>query len=147
MMVSECISTTPSLCKKLTGIYLGNGSNCDPSACEVPPVGACCLYTGCIICTVDQCNSGGGNWFGADSNCADCPPPVEPEVLGACCVNGTCVRTTSDDCFAGGGSYAGDEVDCIDADCPSACLGDVTGDGEVNVNDLLIVIANWNNCP
>ena len=113
-------------------------------------LGTCCTNNDiyCVSLTLEaDCTAYGGTWLGEGTSCDDCPPPVEPEVLGACCVNGTCVRTTFDDCFAGGGSYAGDDIDCDEAQCPETCQGDVNDDGNVDVVDLLTVIANWNDCP
>ena len=89
-----------------------------------------------------------GQWLGQATSCDDCPPPVEPDPTGACCISGGCVLATNIDCFAGGGTYAGDDVACADAGCPSTCLGDANGDGEVSVNDILLVISQFGvTCP
>ena len=67
-----------------------------------------------------------------------------PPANGACCVCTGCSILTEDQCADLGGQYlAGLPCD----ECPPPCLGDVNGDGQVNVADLLTVIANWNNCP
>jgi hypothetical protein len=66
---------------------------------------------------------------------------------GACCTNDQCVILSQDICDQVYGNYLGDSTTCASNPCPTPCLGDVTGDGQVNVNDLLTVIANWNNCP
>ena len=69
--------------------------------------------------------------------------------VGACCISTTvvCEIAQEYDCIRFGGLWQGLETTCEDADCPTTCLGDVTGDGEVSVNDLLTVIANWGPCP
>ena len=64
---------------------------------------------------------------------------------GACCVSTGCESLSSDDCIALGGTWLGEGGSCDD--CAPTCQGDTNGDGVVNVDDLLIVIANWNNCP
>ena len=47
----------------------------------------------------------------------------------------------------GGTLSNGGEEDCSSAECAEPCLGDVNNDSEINVNDLLTVIANWGGCP
>ena len=69
--------------------------------------------------------------------------------VGACCISTAVICTTAQeaDCLQFGGQWQGLDTTCEDADCPTSCLGDVTGDGEVSTNDLLTVIANWGPCP
>ncbi|MCH2154227.1 MAG: hypothetical protein MK089_12880, partial [Phycisphaerales bacterium] len=67
---------------------------------------------------------------------------------GACCINGACIPSTAEGCFVGGGAYAGDGVECEDAECPETCPGDLTGDSQVTIVDLLFVIEQWGvTCP
>lgn len=88
-------------------------------------------------------SDGGGNSF-----FETCPPPVGEELSGACCADEVCVISAEDDCLYFGGSWLGDGTSCADSPCPSACLGDTDGDGEVNVNDILLVIARFGvTCP
>jgi hypothetical protein len=72
-----------------------------------------------------------------------------PELIGACCTGNKigCVIATQEDCEYFGHVWLGQGVTCDDSPCPTSCLGDVTGDGEVSINDLLTVIANWGPCP
>jgi parallel beta-helix repeat protein/predicted outer membrane repeat protein len=70
-----------------------------------------------------------------------CPIP------GACCTNGECVIAEQADCLAFHATWLGDGTTCDDSPCPIACLSDVNGDGEVSVNDILTLIANWGPCP
>ncbi|MDP7029915.1 MAG: hypothetical protein QF733_06815, partial [Phycisphaerales bacterium] len=74
---------------------------------------------------------------------------VCPWYQGACCTGNelACVVATEEDCEHFGHIWLGEGTTCDDSPCPIACLGDVTGDGEVSTNDLLTVIANWGPCP
>ncbi|MCH2133660.1 MAG: right-handed parallel beta-helix repeat-containing protein [Phycisphaerales bacterium] len=116
---------------------------------ETCPVyeGACCTNGGCVQVQADDCSGFLGNWLGAGSSCDDCPPVVEPEDTGACCVQGYCSLLTEDQCFDLSGSYAGDDVTCEDAGCPVNCSGDINGDGQVGIVDILTVIDRWGLCP
>ncbi len=63
---------------------------------------------------------------------------------GACCVNTTvCLSLAESNCIAGGGTYHGDFVACTDVDCAASCDGDANGDGVVDVEDVLVVIAGF----
>ncbi|MCH2133658.1 MAG: right-handed parallel beta-helix repeat-containing protein [Phycisphaerales bacterium] len=85
-------------------------------------------------------DDGGGNIIQAN-----CP------LAGACCTgNGTiCVSESSQlDCLVYGGTWIGEGVSCENAGCQAPCLGDADGDGVVDVNDILLVIARFNvACP
>ena len=66
----------------------------------------------------------------------------------ACCVNGACIMVEPLMCDDVGGTLmSGGEEDCSSTECAEPCLGDVNNDSEINVNDLLTVIANWGGCP
>ena len=66
----------------------------------------------------------------------------------ACCVNGACIMVVPLMCDDVGGTLvSGGEEDCNATQCAEPCLGDVNNDSEINVNDLLTVIANWGGCP
>ena len=124
------------------------GDHCEEDSCEdcsgLPiPTGACCLDTGCFVTTNLECTKVGGTWIGEDTDCNGCNDP--PATTGPCCVTSGCFTGTSEQCTAAGGTWLGPEGTC-DA-CTQACPGDATGDGQVNVEDLLTVIANWNSCP
>ncbi len=83
-----------------------------------------------------------GNQFFAVSDTAEpCPDPT-----GACCIDISCSDVTSVDCLAIGGEYIGDGSFCNGDPAPCApepCEGDVDGDGDVDVSDILTVISNW----
>ena len=140
------------ICSNSPGQISGNwtdlGGNSIATIC--PPIGACCLNSspGCVVDIESRCVMYGGEWLGIGSSCADCSGPVEPEVLGACCINGACIPSTAEGCFDGGGSYAGEGIECEDAGCPETCPGDLTGDNQVTIIDLLFVIEQWGvTCP
>ena len=72
-----------------------------------------------------------------------------PDVVGACCTGNQsgCVASAQADCEYFGGTFMGYGAQCADVSCPTSCLGDINGDGQVSTNDLLTVIANWGVCP
>ena len=83
-----------------------------------------------------------------DANPADgIPDACQGLPLGACCHNGGCILSTFDDCFSAGGSFAGNGIGCADANCPTTCAGDVNGDNQVGIVDLLTIIDGWGFCP
>ncbi|MBM44606.1 MAG: hypothetical protein CMJ36_06315 [Phycisphaerae bacterium] len=65
---------------------------------------------------------------------------------GACCIAGACVMTTIDACEDARGQWWGDGVDCAGSPCPPPCPADVSGDGVVNMTDLLRVLDAWGWC-
>ncbi len=69
-----------------------------------------------------------------------------PDPTGACCVSETvCLPLPESNCVAGGGTYMGDFVACSSVDCATSCDGDCNGDGDVAVEDLLQLIADFGN--
>lgn len=71
----------------------------------------------------------------------DCGP------AGACCLHGYCVMTTVDACEDAGGQWRGEHVACAGDTCPPPCPADASGDGVVNMTDLLRVLDAWGWCP
>ncbi|MCI0676095.1 MAG: dockerin type I domain-containing protein [Phycisphaerales bacterium] len=70
--------------------------------------------------------------------------PYVPDALGACCLDdGTCVELDSANCICSGGTFQGVLQPCGAVACPQPCPADLTGDGQVNVADLLAMIAAW----
>ena len=67
--------------------------------------------------------------------------------LGACCLDGLCITTAAADCSGNSGSWGGPDSSCADFNCPESCPADVDGDGEVDIADLLTLIAAWGVCP
>jgi hypothetical protein len=65
---------------------------------------------------------------------------------GACCIRDVCVQTASVACWEAGGLYRGEDSTCTEA-CDQVCDEDVTGDGVVNMTDVLRVISAFGFCP
>ncbi|MDG1838900.1 MAG: hypothetical protein P8I91_08880, partial [Phycisphaerales bacterium] len=66
-------------------------------------------------------------------------------MTAVCCLNGACMQGTEVDCMAAGGTWLGESGLCND--CPSTCDGDITGDGQLGIHDLLIMLETWGPCP
>ena len=100
------------------------------------------MLTGSTLCS-NAPNQLVGNWTdeGGNTVTAICPVP------GACCTNDNCIVSEQEDCVTFFGQWLGEGTTCENNPCPTSCLGDVTGDGQVNVSDLLAVIAVWGACP
>jgi hypothetical protein len=98
--------------------------------------------TNCTLCS-NTVNQIFGNWTdeGGNTVTAICPVP------GACCTNDGCVISEQEDCITFLGQWQGEGTTCEDNPCPTLCLGDVTGDGQVDVTDILVVISVWGACP
>ena len=90
----------------------------------------------------DPITDGGGNIINDI-----CPPPLKLIATGACCVDGNCLTLNATDCGLAGGTYQGDDTDCVIVICPAACPSDINGDGNINVTDLLALLAAWGACP
>jgi hypothetical protein len=83
----------------------------------------------------------GNQHFAVGDTALPCPDPT-----GACCFDTDCNDLSETDCLALGGEYNGDGSFCNGDPPPCApepCEGDVTGDGVVDVADVLTVIGNW----
>ena len=65
-------------------------------------------------------------------------------MTAVCCLNGACMQGTEVDCMAAGGTWLGESGLCND--CPSTCDGDITGDGQLGIQDLLIMLETWGPC-
>ena len=73
------------------------------------PIGACCIGSQCIEATQAICSTGGGDYQGDDTTCAQvsCIAPT-----GACCINYVCSISEEVACISAGGSYQGDDSVC-----------------------------------
>jgi parallel beta-helix repeat protein len=96
----------------------------------------------CTLCS-NTPNQIWGPWSdeGGNTVAAICPVP------GACCTNDHCLVSEQEKCLAFFGQWQGEGTTCEDNPCPTSCLGDVTGDGQVDVTDILVVISVWGACP
>jgi hypothetical protein len=146
-----CALVDEPTCNEYHGTFYGSGTTCADVSCQQPDTnwGACCLTQDiCIIATEGDCSVSGGAYQGDTTICQSADCFVLPPDTGACCMGfSECVATREAECVDAGGAFAGVGVTCDDAGCPETCLGDVNGDGEVSVNDILTVVANWGPCP
>ena len=127
------------------GIYQGDGSTCGGPEC-----GGCCLPDESCVGNVppDGCAALGGSHEPA-TECTDMDCAV-----GACCFgDATCQELREADCTGAGGAWKGPDSVCGDFDqdgtddaCES-CRSDTNGDGFVNVQDFLNLLADWGPCP
>jgi hypothetical protein len=69
--------------------------------------------------------------------------------IGACCTSNhlTCVEAPGIVCIQFGLEFLGEGTTCENASCVTSCPGDMNGDGNVDVSDLMILIAYWGACP
>lgn len=138
MVISGCTGcgNFPS---EFSGPYQDGGSNFFEGSCITEV--ACCLGTACIELIETDCTNNGGEILDApcsESNCSS---------EGACCISGTCTVTTVETCFSLGGSFAGNNTDCTTTNCQISCEGDISGNGDVGLTDLIAVLSNWGPCP
>ena len=141
-----CALLFSSDCVAQGGQFEGEGVDCASVTCP-QPVGACCLPTsgGCLDLTDADCGLVGGLWQGPGTDCAsfNCFPP------GACCLpDGSCTDIGNEiACNTAGGSFQGVGTTCAGLFCPVPCPADINGDGNVNVTDLLELLAAWGPNP
>jgi len=65
-------------------------------------------------------------------------------INGGCCLQNGCLFGPESACDAVGGQFLGAGVACGDGEvCIEECPSDVTGDGAVNANDILALLAAW----
>ncbi len=142
----SCALLLPNDCAAQGGQFEGEGVDCASVTCP-QPVGACCLPLsgGCHDLTDADCGLVGGLWQGPGTDCATfvCFPP------GACCLpDGSCTDIGNEiDCDAAGGTFQGVGTTCAGLFCPLPCPADFNGDGNVNVTDLLELLAAWGPNP
>ena len=129
----------------IVGSWQNGGGNQFYTECG-DVLGACCVDAGCFETNPTWCETVNGNWLGFDATCADQICGIEPG-FGACCVNGEAIALYGIDCEKVQGTFMGEGTNPNDVTCPVHCAEDVTGDGQVNVSDLLAIIAVWGACP
>jgi len=108
--------------------------------------GACCINEICYEIAFDDCSKTNGEWLGYNINCS-AKLCMQTPVFGACCVNGEAVLLYELDCDRILGTFMGEGTNPDDVTCPAHCAEDITGDGVVDVSDLLAIIAVWGACP
>ncbi len=126
------------------------GESCECIPCDQPPpTGACCYMnaSGDMLCAtmeIGPCLAlPNSTFYGVGSLCDDvvCCDPV-----GSCCILGNCLLASADQCELAQGTFAGIGTQCVNMNCEN-CIGDINHDGQVNVADLLIMIAAFGVCP
>ena len=151
--ISSCVFQNNIAKNKGGGIYTTTN--------DAPTIGAC-------IFSANTALSGGAvycndvAYIGSTKICKNSEPQIignwsdsgQNEISefcdgGACCTNNQalCVMTTEGECLKFGGTFTAYGTNCTENPCPTSCLGDVTGDGQVDVSDLLVVIGVWGACP
>jgi len=139
----NCLELTAGDCATAGGTFLGAGTTCDGTGC---PTGACCLTDGTCVDGQTQagCEAMGGTFEGVGTTCAtvSCPEPT-----GACCFDtGGCLELIQSDCTLAGGNWQGAGTTCADvdgdgiADACQGCVGDINGDGSVDVGDFFAFV-------
>ena len=112
-----------------------------------PVSGACCLINSCQLMGQADCETAGGMWLPGQLECLENTCDV---AYGACCTNDTCVMEFLDagDCLIYGGTWLGPGSNCDQCEkTGEGCAGDLDGDGDVDVLDLLAIIDAWGDCP
>jgi hypothetical protein len=145
-----CIETDPGTCEKLQGLFYP-GIPCICIPCEQPePIGACCFlevdsgYMVCVELTQYDCEKKPESSYAGDNTICDDEYCCKP--IGACCVNGQCLLVSVEQCETASGLYYGDGAVCDTIEC-EYCPADLNNDGDVDVGDILILIAAWGICP
>ena len=131
-------------CDNQPNNFQGTVNTSDPSnniSVDCEEEVSCCLPGSCLVLPTSTCADAGGISLTGDCNQEDCPNE------GACCIDGDCVFTTLETCFDLGGNYAGFGTDCASTICESSCEGDISGNGDVGLTDLIAVLSNWGPCP
>ena len=73
-----CLPTLEYVCDNAGGTWQGIGSNCENAGCPpAEPTGACCVSSGCVANSNDDCTALGGTWLGDDGSCDDCAPTCQ----------------------------------------------------------------------
>ncbi|MEZ4648983.1 MAG: hypothetical protein R3E97_09415 [Candidatus Eisenbacteria bacterium] len=74
-----CVVMLDEECLQVGGLFMGQGTVCDPNPCDCPPFGACCLSDGsCDLGTEAECMNQGGDWMGEGTTCDPDPCPPVP---------------------------------------------------------------------
>jgi hypothetical protein len=113
----SCHLLTAAECVAQNGVFLGEGTTCDPNPCDCPPpMGACCFQDcTCQVLTQENCYASGGYWLGPSVFCEPSPCECPP---GACCFpDGSCAYMNQIQCAASGGQFYGFGVPCDPNPC------------------------------
>ncbi len=154
-MTSNCtvILDSPTICVNLVCDVIEDFSGIEPTingeiqGCS-SGLGACCGGVACWEMTHNDCLEGGGTYSGEDTACqmVECFGTD----AGACCMIDICIMAASEGaCIEAGGLLQGAMILCDDEEvsCPEGCPADLSGDGSVEVNDIIELISAWGACP
>jgi len=133
-----CVEATGNGCGSVGGAFYP-GISCGQIDCSSPSdSGACCIDDTCFYMTGFDCELFAGTFFSVGTSCEDidCADPV-----GACCSGDDCFPSTPNSCLIADGEWQGEGVQCDDVMC--GCPGDATGDGLVTTDDVLAIISHW----
>ena len=128
-------TAAPQFHVDMTCAELNNGDGCIPR-------GACCVSEGpdgyCLDITEAECDD---HEFASWQECIECTL-VQCEPIGACIVDvATCHVLPESECLVINGTFMGANTACEWV--PDGCEGDANDNGFVDIDDLLIVIADW----
>jgi hypothetical protein len=104
--------------------YDNDGGDCTKKEC-IPVPGACCVADTCQELLVLDCFAAGGHFIGGECSSETC--------LIECCVDGTCMDLLPSECDTAGGIYAPGAACNEDGYAYSVALGDLDGDGDLDV--------------
>jgi hypothetical protein len=146
----SCQITQLDDCIEYGGTYMGDGSVCkDDGTCFNS--GACCIAwnDSCWETFEEDCLDAGGTYAGDQMPCnskGGCPDEYSS---GACCIGGGCLNMPLMTCETFDGIYQGNNSFCEDnnIECVEGCVGDLNANGEVDIDDLLLLISAWGACP
>jgi hypothetical protein len=134
-----CFNTTALVCQLNNGEFQGPDTVCSSSTCSGFAVGSCCISEGsCAVISLDDCQSIGGTFRGEGTDCTDATVCL----TGACCFGEVCLLGTDSACETFSGEFRGYGIACQDANC-EGCPPDINEDGEVDVNDLLVLLEQF----
>jgi hypothetical protein len=148
----QCLVMLEQECVLSNGTYMGDGSFCNADG-SCYNAGACCIddngASQCAITLLNECIDSGGSYAGDGTVCLpdwSCP---EDYNSGACCINNACLNMTLMRCEEFSGIYHGSSSFCgdIDIECIETCNADLNSNGEVDIDDLLLLIGAWGACP
>ncbi|MBG81652.1 MAG: hypothetical protein CMJ39_13220 [Phycisphaerae bacterium] len=134
-----CFDTTVLACQVNGGEFQGVGTGCSSNTCSGFAVGSCCISEGsCAVVSLIDCASLGGTFRGQGTNCSDATVCL----TGACCFGEICLLGTDAACSAFAGEFRGYGIACEQANC-EGCPPDINDDGQVDVNDLLVLLEQF----
>ena len=134
---SSCSIETEVDCVSAGGAYEGDDTDCSDDPCWQDSDGDG------VHDDYDAFPNDPDEWEDSDGDGVGDNEDSSPH--GACCVSSGCHTLTETACAGMGGSWLGEGGSCDN--CSASCMGDTDGNGVVNIEDLLNMIASWGACP